>query len=144
MTAWNICYFLHSKIKKTSHYLLLGFLVSSLLVLLFESHPSISLIKNEIINGNNFNFEPVSLGDIKLEIGLLNPKEATTPNVSHKNTEIKFWGCSSVLYRLFKETITKYVFLGDLKLAGVTSVFKKDDCFDKKKLQTCRRFTDYI
>ena len=57
----------------------MGFLVSSLLVLLFESHPSISLIKNEIINGNNFNFEPVSLGDIELEIGLLNPKEATTP-----------------------------------------------------------------
>ena len=80
MTAWNICYFLHSKIK-TSHYLLLGFLVSSLLVLLFKSHPSISLIKNEIINGNNFNFEPGSLGDIELEIGLLNPKEATTPSV---------------------------------------------------------------
>ena len=50
-----------------------------MLVLLFESHPSISLIKNEIINGNNFNFEPVSLGDIELEIGLLNPKEAATP-----------------------------------------------------------------
>ena len=27
----------------------------------FESHPSISLIKNKITNGNNFKFEPVSL-----------------------------------------------------------------------------------
>ena len=34
----------------------------------FESHPSISLIKNKITNGNNFKFEPVSLSDIELEI----------------------------------------------------------------------------
>ena len=39
----------------------------------FESHPSISLIKNKITNGNNFKFEPVSLSDIELEIRLLNP-----------------------------------------------------------------------
>ena len=40
----------------------------------FESHPSISLIKNKITNGNNFKFEPVSLSDIELEIRLLNPR----------------------------------------------------------------------
>ena len=40
----------------------------------FGSHPSISLIKNKITNGNNFKFEPVSLSDIKLEIRLLNPR----------------------------------------------------------------------
>ena len=39
----------------------------------FESHPSISLIKNKITNGNNFKFEPVELSDIELEIRLLNP-----------------------------------------------------------------------
>ena len=39
----------------------------------FESHTSISLIKNKITNGNNFKFQPVSLSDIKLEIRLLNP-----------------------------------------------------------------------
>ena len=41
----------------------------------FESHPSISLIKNKIKNGNNFKFEPVSLSDIELEIRLLHPKK---------------------------------------------------------------------
>ena len=34
---------------------------------IFESHPSISLIKNKITNGNNFKFEPASLSDIELD-----------------------------------------------------------------------------
>ena len=99
----------------------------------FESHPSISLIKNKITNGNNFKFEPVSLSDIELEIRLLNPKKATT----HKNIPPKILKSSSaatvnVLHRLFNETITKSVFPNNLKLVDVTPVFKKDDPFDKK------------
>ena len=42
----------------------------------FESHPSISLTKNKITNGNNLKFEPVSLSDIELEIRLLIPKKS--------------------------------------------------------------------
>ena len=99
----------------------------------FESHPSISLIKNKITNRNNFKFEPVSLSDIELEIRLLNPKKATT----HKNIPPKILKSSSeatvnILHRLFNETITKGVFPDDLKLADVTPVFKNDDPFDKK------------
>ena len=52
----------------------------------FESHPSISLIKNKITNGNNFKSEPVSLSDIELEIRLLNLKKAKTQKYSFKNT----------------------------------------------------------
>ena len=94
----------------------------------FESHPSISLIKNKITNGNNFKFEPVSLSDIELEIRLLNPKKATT----HKNIPPKILKSSSdvtvnILHRLFNETITKGVFPDNLKLADVTLAFKKDD-----------------
>ena len=51
----------------------------------FESHPSISLIKNKITNGNNLKFEPVSLSHIELEIRLLIPKKATT----HRNIPSK-------------------------------------------------------
>ena len=99
----------------------------------FESHPSISLIKNKITNRNNFKFEPVSLSDIELEIRLLNPKKATT----HKNIPPKILKSSSeatvnILHRLFNETITKGVFPDDLKLADVTPVFKKDNPFDTK------------
>ena len=109
----------------------------------FESHPSVSLIKNKITNGNNFKFEPVSLSDIELEIRLLNPKKATT----HKNIPPKILKSSSeatvnVLHRLFNETTTKAVFPDNLKLADVTPVFKKDDSFNK--LRNCQRFTDYI
>ena len=99
----------------------------------FESHPSISLIKNKITNGNNFKFEPVSLSDIELAIRILNPKKATT----HKNIPPKILKSSSepivnVLHKLFNETITKGVFPNNLKLADVTPVFKKDDPFDKR------------
>ena len=78
----------------------------------FESHPSISLIKNKITNRNNFKFEPVSLSDIELEIRLFNPKKATT----HKNIPPKILKSSSkatinLLHRLFNETITKGVLL---------------------------------
>ena len=111
----------------------------------FESHPSISLIKNKITNGNNFKSEPVSLSDIELEIRLLNLKKAT----SHKNIPPKVLKSSSeatvnVLHRLLKETITKFVFPDNLKLAEVKPVFKKGHPVDKKKLRTCQRFADYI
>ena len=90
----------------------------------FESHSSISLIKNKIRNRNNFKFEPVSLSDIELEIRLLNPKKAT----SHKNISPEILKSSSeatvnILHRLFNETITKGVFLDNLKLADVYTVF---------------------
>ena len=93
-------------------------------ILKFESHPSISLIKNKITNGNNFKFEPVPLSDIELEIRILNPKKATT----HKNIPPKILKSNSeatvnVLHRLFNETITKGVFPNNLKLADVTPVF---------------------
>ena len=87
----------------------------------FESHPSISLIKTKI-----FKFEPVSLSDIELEIRLYNPKKATTHIKS--SSEATF----NVSHRLFNETITKGVFRDSLKLADVTTVFKKDGPFDKK------------
>ena len=99
----------------------------------FEFHPSISLIKSETTNGNNFKFEPVSWSDNELEIRLLNPKKATT----HKNIPPKILKSSSeatvnILHWLFNETITKGVSPDDLKLADVTPVFKNDDPFDKK------------
>ena len=90
----------------------------------FESHPSISLIKNKITNGNKS--EPVSLSSIEFEIRLPNPKKATP----HENIPPKILKSSSeatvnVLHRLFNEAITKGVFPDNLKLPDVTPVFKK-------------------
>ena len=83
----------------------------------FESHPSISLMKNKITNKNNFKFEPVSLSGIELEIRIFNPKKART----HKNIPPKILKSSSeatinVLHRLFNETITKGVLPDNLNL----------------------------
>ena len=89
----------------------------------FESHPGVSLIKNKITNRNSFKLEPVSLSDNK----------ATT----HKNNHPKILKSSSetrvnVMYKRFNETITKGAFSDKLKFTDVTPVFKKDDPFDKK------------
>ena len=111
----------------------------------FETQTSISVITNKITNGNSFKFKPVSLSDIELEIRLLNLKKATThKNIPPKKLKSSSKATVNILHRLFYETITKGIFPDNLKLADVTPVFKKDDPFDKKKLQTCQRFTDYI
>ena len=52
----------------------------------FESHLSISLVKNKITNENKFKFEPVTLIGIELEVRLLNPKKIAT----HKNIPQKY------------------------------------------------------
>ena len=93
-------------------------------VVKFESHPSISLSKNKITNGNNFKFEPVSLSDIELGLDSLIPQKATT----HKNIPPKALKSSSeakvnILHRLFNETVSKGVFPDNVKLANVTTVF---------------------
>ena len=99
----------------------------------FESHPSISLIKNKITNGNNFKFEPVSLSGIELEIRLLNPQNTTKhENIFPKILKPSSEAAVNVLHRLFNEAITEGVFPDNFKLADVTRVFKKDDPFDKK------------
>ena len=99
----------------------------------FESHPSISLIKNKITNGNNFKFEPVSLSGIELEIRLLNPQNTTKhENIFPKILKPSSEAAVNVLHRLFNEAITEGVFPDNFKLADVTRVFIKDDPFDKK------------
>ena len=42
----------------------------------FESHPSISLIKNKVTYGNNIPFKPVLLSNIELRIRLLKFKKS--------------------------------------------------------------------
>ena len=69
-----------------------------------------------------------SLSDIELEIRLLSPKKATTQkNIPPKILKSSSEATVNVLRRLFNKTITKDVFPDNLKLADVTTVFKKDD-----------------
>ena len=99
-------------------------LVEAVVNITHVRHPSISLIKNKITNGNNCKFEPVLLSDIELEIRLLNPKkEATHNNILAKILKSSSEPTVNVLHRLFSETKTKGVFPDNLKLADVTPVF---------------------
>ena len=50
------------------------------IVLTYQFHPSILIIKNEITNTNTFRFEQVMMSDIKNEIKGLNPTKATAHN----------------------------------------------------------------
>ena len=89
----------------------------------FESHPSISLIKNKSSNGNNVKFTTLSLRDIEFEIRLLNPKKKTT----HNNIPRKIIKSSSEttvngFHWPFNEKITKGAFPPKLKLADFTPV----------------------
>ena len=73
----------------------------------------------------------MKLSDTELDIRILNPKKATTrKNISPKILKSSSEATVDVLNRLFNETITKGVFLDNLKF--VTLVFKKDDPFDNK------------
>ena len=103
----------------------------------FESHRSISLIKNKITNGNNFKFEPVLPSYIEFKI-------TTHNNIPPKILKSSYEATVNVLHKLFNETITEGVFPDKLRLANVIPVFKKDDPFDEKKLLICQHFTDYI
>ena len=53
-------------------------------------------------------------------------------NIPPKILKSSFEDTVNVFHRPFNETITKGVFLDNLKLADITPTFKKDGSFDKK------------
>ena len=110
----------------------------------FQSHPSISLIKNKTPNGNNIKFKPVSLSDIEYEIRLLNPKKATGDNnITRKIIKSSSEATVKGFHRPFNEKITNGAFPDKSKLADFTPVLRKDYPCDKK-IHTCQHFTGFI
>ena len=74
----------------------------------------------------------MSLSDNELGIRLINPKKTTThKNIPPKILKSSYEAIVNILHRLFNKAITESVFPDNLKLDGVTPVFKKDDLFDK-------------
>ena len=90
---------------------------------------NIKLVKE----GKLWSFEPESSSDIELGIRLLNLKKATAhKNIAPKTRKSSFEATVNALHRLFVEAIIKSVFPDNFKLSEVTTVFTKDDPFDKK------------
>ena len=102
------------------------------IIVKYQFHPSILIIKNGIKNNDTFRFKYVMLSDIKNEIKGLNPNKATT----HNNIPPKILRQSAgvtvnTLQLLFNNAISNSEFPENLKLADVTTVFKKKDPLDK-------------
>ena len=98
----------------------------------YQFHPSTLIIKNKIKNTNTFCFQNVMLLYIKNEIKGLNPNKATShnnihPKILRQSAEVT----ANTLQLLFNNAVSNNEFPGNLKLADVTPVFKKNDLDDK-------------
>ena len=97
------------------------------IVLKFSRHPSIQKIRSFNENNGCFSFEKVSIENIKNGISELNPSKATTfksipPKLLKSESEI----VSAPLQIIFNNSIEHSSFPDELKLADVSSLFKKE------------------
>ena len=92
----------------------------------YEIHPSILLIKNKIGNEKSFKLEAISVSDIAKEIKTINPKKATHfGNSPPKILKLSSDTATNTLQELFNESLSNCEFSDKLKLADITSAFKK-------------------
>ena len=102
------------------------------IIVKYQFHPSILIIKNKIENTNTFRFKHVMLSDIKNEIkGLNSNKEATHNNMPPKILRQSAEVTTNTLQLIFNSAISNSEFPEKLKLADVTPVFKNMDPLDK-------------
>ena len=98
-----------------------------------ETHPSVQKIKSIHGQINEFQFKPVTEGEIKKCIKKLDPKKST--GVDLIPPKLILAGCESLSVPIRDMTntiISRGSFPENLKLAQVTPIFKKDDPFTEK------------
>ena len=89
---------------------------------MYEIHPSILLIKNKIGNEKSFKFEAISVSDIEKEIKTIDHKKQHLPEIFF----LKYLDTTATtLQELFNESLSNCEFPDKLKLADITSAFKK-------------------
>ena len=97
------------------------------MVFKFSRHPSIQKIRSLDVNNGSFSFEKVSIENIKNGISELNTSKATIfksipPKLLKSESEI----VSEPLQIIFNNSVEHSSFPDELKLADVSSLFKKD------------------
>ena len=93
----------------------------------FSRHPSIQKIRSLKQNAGSFSFEKVSIENIKNEISELNPSKASTfKNIPPKLLKSQAELVSATLQIIFNNTLEHSTFPDELKLADVSSLFKKE------------------
>ena len=84
---------------------------------MYKYHPSIILINKKVDNQNKFSFEQVTLRDIVKEIKDINPKKSSIKDC--------------IPPKVLKIRSEATTFQDSLKLADITTVFKKKDPSNK-------------
>ena len=98
----------------------------------YKSHPSILNIRKKV-SKSNFSFQNVTISEIENELQKLNSKKSSTLNniptkILKSNKDI----CSSTLHMIFNESLNNSSFPDELKLADITTIFKKEDATFEK------------
>ena len=100
----------------------------------YENHPSIKMIKGRC-ELNQFEFKPVTVNEILLQIQKLNPKKASPLNsipakILKQNTDI----FAVLIQQLFNSNLSECSFPKELKAGLISSLFQKSRCFPQEKL----------
>ena len=103
------------------------------IIVKYQFHRSILIIKNKMENTNIFRFKHVMLSDIKNEIKGFDSSKATThnnipPKILRQSAEVT----ANTMQLLFNNAILNSDFPEDLELADVTPIFKKNDPLDNE------------
>ena len=93
----------------------------------FSRHPSIQKIRSLDVNNGSFSFEKVSIENIKNGISELNPSKPTIfKSIPPKLLKFESEIVSEPLQIIFNNSVEHSSFPDELKLADVSSRFKKD------------------
>ena len=105
----------------------------------FKFHPSILLIQKHLRKKDVFSFKAIEIGDIEKEMNNINPKKVAAsnsipPKILKQSSKVS----ASALHKLFNDSIEKGDLPQNLKLAGITPVYKKNDSLDKTNYRPVR------
>ena len=102
----------------------------------YKFHPSILLIKSELENQKLFLFQTISKSCMEEKIQSIVLKRATTKNtiltIPSKTLKVNCKNSPETLQDRFNECLITDNFPDNLKLADITTVFKKKDPLNKK------------
>ena len=95
-------------------------------------HPIILLINDKLVNQNKLSFKPISKLNIEKKVQPINPKKATnSDSILPKILKINSEASPDVLHNLFNDLLKTGNFPDKLKLADITSVFKRKNILCK-------------
>ena len=99
----------------------------------FKNHPSISKIKEKVLDNEKFSFSRCSLKDIEDKINALNKNKPTTSNTIPAKILKEYRDiCSNFLHIFYDDCILKSEFPDAMKMADITPAHKKDDKTSKE------------